>query len=173
MTRIVVPANTNLADLAPVVRVRVELVFAGMAAAGLAAIQFDTLRSDDRQAFLFGKGRTEAEVTAVGLDPSWAWPDSPDGRVTKAAHGNTSWHRYGVACDIVENDKSPWSAAQTFWNTLGTLARANYLTWGGDWRMLDLPHTQARELPTSPRLADRELLASAGVAAVWAKYGLN
>jgi hypothetical protein len=173
MIRAGVPANTNLAALSPVVRRRIELVLAGMLAAGFRAVQFDTVRTVERQAFLFGKGRSATQLLSAGLDAKWAWPTCPDGVVTNAAHAAQSWHAHGCACDVVENDNSPWNASQAFWNTLGALARTHYLTWGGAWRMLDLPHMQAVECPMSPTPEDRALLQREGMAAVWKKYRLD
>lgn len=172
MKRLVIPANTSLDLLAPKVRLAADRVLAGMAAAGFKAVQFDTLRTNDRQGFLYGKGRTAEQLEAVGVKTVFAWPDCPDGIVTKAPKADQSWHGAGCAFDVVENDKSPWNAPQAFWNTLGTLARANGLAWGGDWRFLDLPHCQARILPPSPTPTDRLLLAKNGVSAIWSKYGL-
>lgn len=172
MSRLVVPPNRDLTVLAPKVQRAVTAILAGMTQAGFRAVQFDTMRTADRQAFLYGKGRTVEQCQSAGLDSAWAWPDCPDGVVTKAASHLSSWHGFSCAVDIVENDNSPWNASQAFWNTLGKLARANGLTWGGDWKMLDLPHCQAKSVPVSPTPTDRLLLQTAGMQAVWAKYGL-
>lgn len=168
--RRVVPATTDIAVLAPGVQGAVAAILAGMAQAGFKAIQYDTLRTKDRQAFLYGKGRTAEQLVAVGLDAQWAWPDCPDGRVTNAPTIDSTWHGYGLACDIVENDKTPWIASQAFWNTLGELARANNMTWGGDWKMKDLPHCQWRWCPATPPPSDRILLFKSGMDAVWQRY---
>ena len=57
MSRPEIPANRDLAALAPKVRAAVEAVLFAMAADGWKAKQFDTLRTADRQAFLFEIGR--------------------------------------------------------------------------------------------------------------------
>jgi len=166
-----VPTNRDLAALAPKVRIAAERVLAGMKADGFKCVQFDTLRTRDRQAFLFGKGRTPEQLIERGLSAYWSWPTCADGVVTRAAWHTESWHGYGLACDFVENDKDPWVASQAFWAALGRHAIANGLrrdiTVGGH---LDLPHTQLATTPKSPTIDDRLLLESGGIGAVWRKY---
>jgi hypothetical protein len=172
MSRPEVPANRDLAALAPKVRVAVEAVLAAMAVDGWKAVQFDTLRTHDRQAFLFGKGRKPEQLIEAGLSAYWSWPMCPDGKVTKAAFHTQSWHGYGLACDIVQNDKDPWVAPQAFWHAIGRHAQEHGLKWGGNWtRFPDLPHTQWALCPTSPSADDKLLLETKGLAAVWKKYG--
>jgi peptidoglycan L-alanyl-D-glutamate endopeptidase CwlK len=165
-----VPVNRSLADLAPAVRVAAERVLAGMKADGFKCVQFDTLRSADRQNFLFGKGRTPEQCIEKGISAHWAWPTCPDGKVTKATHGQ-SWHAYGLAVDFVENDATPWTASQAFWHALSKHAIANGFTWGGSWtRFPDLPHCQWAKVPTGPPIEDILELQRNGPKSSWAKY---
>lgn len=167
-----IPPVRDLAALAPAVRVAAERVLAGMVGAGWKAMPFDTLRTADRQAFLFGKGRTAEQCLEAGIDAKWAWPLCSDGKVTNAASHLKSWHGFGLAVDIVQADATPWIAPQGFWNALGYHAVANRLTWGGAWRaMLDLPHCQWSRCPTSPTADDRWLYEHKGIEAVWQRYG--
>lgn len=171
MARTVVLPNRDLARLAPAVRVAAERVLASLAAEGHKAMAFDTIRSADRQAFLFGKGRTPEQCVEAGIDASWAWPTCADGIVTKAASPYKSWHGFGLAVDIVQADATPWIAPQVFWQRLGWYASANKLYWGGAWvNILDLPHCQWSRCPNGPGIEDRRLLENEGMEAVWKKY---
>lgn len=156
----VVPAEVRVQSavtlLAPKMRVAVTGILSGMVAAGFAAKVFETLRTAERQTFLHGFGRLY---------------DDGRGTVTKVSDVRRGWHAYGLAVDIVEDDRSPWNASQAFWQTLGRLAEAHGLTWGGRWKFLDLPHSQWGRAPTSPTVLDGTLLAGGGAGAVWAKYG--
>lgn len=117
---------------------------------------FETLRTADRQSFLYGFGRDY---------------DDGRGRVTNAPTNLTSWHAFGLACDIVEKDATPWNVPVGFWNALGDAARKHGLFWGGSWHTPDLPHVQHGKCPASPTDEDRALYRLAGMEAVWAKYG--
>lgn len=117
---------------------------------------FETLRTEDRQAFLYGFGR-----------------DYDDGRgiVTNANTALFSWHGFGLACDVVEKDATPWDAPATFWEALGNAAEANGLVWGGRWHKPDRPHVQWARCPVSPTQEDRDMFAAEGMQAVWERYG--
>ena len=151
-----VPVIGAIKFLAPKMQVATLAILEGMRQAGFNARAFETLRTAERQRFLYGFGR-----------------DYDDGRgtVTKVQDVRKGWHAFSLAVDIVEADRSPWDAPQAFWQTLGKLAEANGLTWGGRWKFLDLPHSQWGGCPTSPTDLDRALLASDGPEAVHRKYG--
>lgn len=151
-----VPVTSRVTALAPKMQVAVEAIINQMADAGHKAKVFETLRTAERQAFLYGFGRTY---------------DDGRGTVTKVQDARKGWHFYGLAVDIVQNDTSPWDAPQAFWQTLGKCAEANGLTWGGRWKFLDLPHSQWAGCPTSPTALDIALAAESGIEAVWKKYG--
>lgn len=151
-----VPVTSRVTALAPKMQVAVEAIIKQMADAGHKAKVFETLRTAERQAFLYGFGRTY---------------DDGRGTVTKVQDARKGWHFYGLAVDIVQNDASPWDAPQAFWQTLGKCAEANGLTWGGRWKFLDLPHSQWAGCPTSPTALDIALAAESGIGAVWKKYG--
>lgn len=151
-----VPVISRLNALAPKMQEAVTAIIKDMADQGFNARVFETLRTDERQAFLYGFGRQY---------------DDGRGTVTKVQDARKGWHRWGMAVDIVENDASPWDAPQAFWQTLGKCAEANGLTWGGRWKFLDLPHSQWAGCPTSPTALDIALAADSGIEAVWKKYG--
>lgn len=139
----------------PEFRSAVESVIEEMRARGFKVMVFESTRSDARQSWLYGFGRTY---------------DDGRGPVTKAPTAVNGWHRYGLACDIVEADDSPWHAPQAFWQSLGTIAEAHGLTWGGRWRVVDLPHVQFGKCPASPTADDISLLRATGPSGVWRKY---
>lgn len=78
---------------------------------------WECYRSDDRQAWLYGQGRTPGELAAKGLLPTLAQPDKP--RVTNAWSAKLSAHGWTLdddtpascALDLVPlgPDDQPWS----------------------------------------------------------------
>lgn len=171
MPRIHVPAVTDLSVVAPKLREAVTRVLQGMKDDGWKPKVVETLRTSDRQQFLFGKGRTPEQCVAKGVADIYGWPACPDGIVTNAPFPQNSWHGFGLAVDIAEDDATPWIASQAFWHALGRHAGENGLLWGGAWRRLpDLPHVQWAGCALSPSVSDKLLLDTQGLNAVWAKY---
>jgi peptidoglycan L-alanyl-D-glutamate endopeptidase CwlK len=147
-----VPCDRSLDSLAPKFRAGVEAVLAGMRARGLDAMVAETLRTPERQAYLYGFGREY---------------DDGRGIVTQAPTAYTSWHGFGLACDIVSRALQ-WDAPAEFWTALGAEARAAGLSWGGDWRQRDLPHVQfGPPMRVSPSSRALELYEQGGLKAVW------
>ena len=151
-----VPVISRVNALAPKMQEAVEKIVKEMASLGHNARVFETLRTPERQAFLYGFGRTY---------------DDGRGTVTKVQDASKGWHYFGLAVDIVQNDNSPWDAPQAFWQTLGKCAEKHNLTWGGRWKFLDLPHSQWGGAPTSPTALDIALARDEGIEAVQRKYG--
>lgn len=146
-----VPLQRTLDGLAPRFRAAIIAVLAQLPDAVVA----ESIRTPERQAYLYGFGR-----------------DYDDGRgiVTNAASQLTSWHGYGLACDIVHATKW-WDAPPAWFRTMGEVAKSHGLDWGGDWRHPDLPHVQFGTLKDSPSDRARELLAQGGLIAVWREVG--
>ena len=119
-------------------------------------LPFEWLRTAERQTYLYSFGRDY---------------DDGRGKVTNASTQLLSWHGFGLACDVVEKDATPWNAPPTFWNRLGEAAERQGLIWGGRWHAADLPHVQWATGHDSPQQADRDLYRSAGIEAVWRRYG--
>lgn len=149
-----VPAQRTSAGCAPKFVAAVNAMLADLAG-GLSETAFEWLRTAERQNFLYGFGRTY---------------DDGRGKVTAAQTHLTSWHGFGLACDIVEKDATPWTAPISFWNDIGDAAEAHGLAWGGRWHRPDLPHVQWGRCPQSPTDGDRELYLSHGAPGVWLKY---
>lgn len=124
-------------------------------AGGPSEMVFETLRTPERQAFLYGFGR-----------------DYDDGRgiVTNAQTSLYSFHGFGLAVDIVEKDGTPWDAPPGFWENIGRVAKKHGLSWGGDWKKPDRPHVQWGQCPATPSSLDRSMYAEQGMPSVWARY---
>ena len=152
-----VPVERRLSLCAPAFCAAVEAMLESLRG-GLDEHAFETLRTDERQTFLFGFGRNY---------------DDGRGRVTNANSALSSWHGFGLAADVVEKDATPWNAPVSFWNDIGDAAERHGLTWGGRWSRPDLPHVQWGKCPASPTDTDRELFRARGMQAVWAKYGAD
>jgi hypothetical protein len=150
-----VPVTRTLDGCAPRFASAITTMMARLAG-GLDERVFETLRTEDRQRFLYGFGRTY---------------DDGRGKVTNARTHLKSWHGFGLAADVVEKDATPWAAPVTFWNTMGEAAEACGLAWGGRWSKPDLPHVYWGKCPATPTEADRTLYVTEGIEAVWRKYG--
>lgn len=104
-------------------------------------------RTKARQRFLYAKGRstptlrkagfTDAEIKVYRAEGALA----SGGRVTNVLN---SKHCQGVACDVVPiiNGKLDWGAPDEIWALVGSSAKAHGLTWGGTWKMRDMPHVE-------------------------------
>lgn len=80
------------------------------------------------------------------------------------ARGGESAHNFGIACDFYDGT---WDAAT--YNTLGVVARAQGLVWGGDWTTPDRPHVQLAGFVTGDDMEPlRAAFAKGGLPAVFA-----
>jgi hypothetical protein len=152
-----VPVVRSPEGLAPAFRVKVESLLDRMRTRGHDPFVFESTRTDERQTYLYGFGRTY---------------DDGRGVVTHSSDADETWHHFGLAVDIISK-KHLWDAPKRFWADLGVLSAALGLQWGGAWKSFkDLPHVQwgapMRQSP-SPRAA--RLLASGGMEAVWREVG--
>ena len=112
------PICRDLDALVPSFRAKVVRVLAAMKRRGYDVQVWETFRSDARIALLAKRGTGSAR----------------------------SMHAYGVAVDIVERDKTPWTAnVPGLWQALGEEYEAEGITWGGRFktRSGDMPHGQA------------------------------
>lgn len=145
------PPCRGLEGLAPLFADRVAAVLNEMGNAKIA----ESLRSDERQAWLFGFGR-----------------DYDDGRgvVTHAQTASNGWHKFGLAVDIVHATLE-WDAGASWFEKLALCYEAHGLTAGARWRMRDLPHGQEGRCRTTPSDEARSLYANGGNEAIWAAVG--
>ena len=122
----------------------------------------ETLRTPERQQFLYGFGRRY---------------DDGRGVVTYSSDADETWHGFGLAADVWSRSKL-WRAGDEFWKKLHQLARKHGLVSGADWDNdgemddWDKPHLQwgapMRRSP-SPRAA--RLMKDGGFEAVWREVG--
>ena len=151
------PVDQSLTHCAPRFATRVLAVLDHMQSLGFDPMISESCRSDARQAWLYGFGREY---------------DDGRGIVTQAPTGDTSWHKFGLAADIISK-ATEWNAPDAFWQALGLSARAEGLVWGGDWpRFTDRPHIQyGAPMRQAPSSEAAQLYAQGGNAAVWAAVG--
>ena len=121
------------------------------------AMVYESLRTDARQAWLYGFGRQY---------------DDGRGIVTHAETADHGWHKFGCAADLIHRTKQ-WDAGDEWFANLGAVGKANGLTWGGDWQMRDLPHLQWGKCRPAPSQEAMTLYASGGNPAVWYAVGAN
>lgn len=160
------PPNRDMTKLAPLFAEKVFTLIANMKERKHDAFVFEGFRSDARADWLFKSGR-----------------EFDDGRgiVTKAKTARKSWHRYGLAVDIISASKE-WNAPLTFWADLRTIATSLGLTSGDDWdrdgipveddpdeHLTDRPHVQwhCEGMNVTPSDHAWELLQTKGVEMVW------
>src|SRR5689334_17811361 len=150
-------AVVSLDVVAPKLRAGILATFDSMRALGLDPIVAESLRTDERQTWLFGFGRDY---------------DDGRGRVTNAPTGQWSWHMYGLAVDVTSRALGD-DVGGLFWYHLGKIAKRNGLAWGGDWpRFTDRPHVQwGPPMRQSPSSRAYDLYQTGGFEAVWREVG--
>lgn len=148
----------TLEGLAPGFRRKLDALVAAMRGDGHRPLVFETMRTDARQAYLFGYGRE--------------WDDGR-GVVTNSRTGATTWHGYGLAADLVCADRLH-DATTGFWRSMGVHASRLELEWGGAWANFpDRPHVQWAPMRRSPSDRAQALYAAGNVAEVWRIVGAD
>lgn len=108
-------------------------------------------RSEYEQSKLYAQGRTQ-----------------PGPKVTNAKWGS-SFHNFGLACDLVAlvDGKPSWASEHYAW--LGPACKEVGLRWGGDFKsIVDLPHVEFPLDTLGLTLADlRKVYAKDGLPGVW------
>lgn len=120
-------------------------------ARGVPIIITQGLRTIAEQNGLYAKGRTQAQLNAVGLSHVKAQPK--EDKVTNAI-GGTSNHNYGLAIDFAlllpDGRTVSWDTLRDGdkdslpdWSEVVEEAKKLGFEWGGEWRTFkDLPHLQ-------------------------------
>lgn len=151
--------NRDLGRLAPAFAAAVQRAIAvcNDGTNQLDAMVYEGYRSQALQAMYYQRGRT--------VKP----PFKP---VTNAPTNLHSWHGYGLAVDVVHRTKF-WSPPEgdAWFRKVAAIFKQHGCTWGGDWKMADLPHFQWGLCPAGPSDAARRLITSQGMQAVWAHVG--
>lgn len=135
-----------ISTLHPAVRVKASALLASALSEGIPVKIYSALRTPAEQAQLYAKGRTQAGVECVHAGqarPIGTCSTHPLGlTVTKLLIG---YHNAGLAFDVafVRGKKLSWSGD---WEKIGAMGEKLGLTWGGRWRMKDLPHFEDRSL---------------------------
>ena len=156
---------SSLDVLAPGFRRRWLRVDGWMRAGGHEPLVWETVRTNERQIYLYRFGRE--------------WDDGR-GVVTNVYEADDGWHFYGLALDVICRRRL-WKATPSFWRALQTACAQEGLRWGGDWnmngdcgdeRLLDRPHVQfGPPMRVSPSPSAARLYAGGGRQAVWAVVG--
>lgn len=156
------PEIHDPSGLCPAFRARVEnQVFPILVSKGWSPVWRETLRSNERETWLYGFGR-----------------DYDDGRgiVTNATSGQQSWHyeKYCLAGDVIDSRYAD-AVRQQFWDDLYEATMAAGLTSGQDWHRTgtqkdgDKPHVQwfTEGMHVSPSPHALELVEEGGSQALW------
>ena len=149
--------DRSLDSIAPKFREKVERLILHMHERGYDATIAESIRSNERQQWLWGFGREY---------------DDGRGIVTNSHDGRWSWHFFGLAVDIVSSSNG-WDAPSMFWALLGLCAEREGLAWGGGWPTFpDRPHVQfGAPMRRSPSPHALELYQQGGREAVWREVG--
>lgn len=86
----------NITDLVWYMQDRIGRVFERMRKRGYDPIAYETERTEARQAFLYGQGRTKAQLRRAGVNPIWAKPGLPIRTYTM-----DSKHMHKKAVDVI------------------------------------------------------------------------
>jgi hypothetical protein len=167
-----VPQQSAITLLAPGLQPMAHEVIRLMEADGHDPLLFETGRTRERVFFLYGKGRTAAQCEAAGVPRVWAWPDCPDGIVTKANRLEDTVHAYGLAFDVISR-KRRWAASPAFWESLRLACARVGLFWAGRWPTLpDKPHCQIGAWTRGPSVRARQLLRANDIPQLWHDLGV-
>ena len=123
----VVTTHTQITDLLPLVKRKVDAVLVDMEMLGHTMRVTQGFRSIEEQNKLYGQGRT--------------YP----GKIITNAKGGESYHKYGVAADFVFR-KEGYDASPALWQTFAAIGKKHGFEWGGDWKggFVDMPHLEMR-----------------------------
>ena len=148
------PREDSLSGCAPKFADAVIALLSDLTAQGFDPILYETLRTNERQTWLYGFGRDY---------------DDDRGIVTHAETAEWEWHHYGVAADIISKGHG-WNSS-SFFLALEAACSRHGLTSGAGWHQPDLPHVQFGKCKPSPSGESRSLYESGGLQAVWTAVG--
>jgi LAS superfamily LD-carboxypeptidase LdcB len=132
----------HLARIHPVARKHFEAFLAEAKQAGYGRLNItESLRTKERQAELYGQGRTKEQLARVKIDPKYAKPNLPV--VTKVTPG-FSMHNIGLAIDLYIQAYPHYETTNgkkiDHWQRIGNIAKKHGIVWGGTWKMYDAMH---------------------------------
>lgn len=127
--------DRDLMKAHPLLRERWARLGGILLAAGIKTMIWEVYRSDERQAWLYGQGRTADDLKAVGLDPALARAGD---KVTNAYSSALSAHGWrmpdgspaSAAFDLVPlgDDEKPWTPDDPWDSFVATVAQHAKLT---------------------------------------------
>jgi hypothetical protein len=162
-----VPKISSMALCAPRFVKQVDILMASMVERGHDPVVFESLRTQERQAYLYGFGRRY---------------DDGRGVVTKAVTAMDGWHFFGLAVDIISRKRLWDDSYVEFWTDLRILGTETGLCSGNDWdrdnvpgendpdeHFHDKPHIQwwCTGMTIKPLPVIRNLYEQGGREAVW------
>ena len=149
-------SNKTIDSLAQETREAIQILLQKIANENLPIVLFETLRTPERQKFLYTKGRTTPMVREVGIYEFPGLPTEPT--VTKTLKSN---HFSGHAADFILDIQHPYwktvnynpsgawdvsSKTEPVWQRFGQLAKESGFNWGGYWQSFkDYPHIELLE----------------------------
>ena len=123
------PVPYDPSHLDPAFRAKLDTAFEQLRAQGYDPRVFEGARTQRRQAWLYGQGRTSFPVYGrTGTQVTW----------TLQASNHGTYPARGV--DVI-SASTGWSNMD-FFRALGVAVKAQGLNWGGDWRVRDYPHVE-------------------------------
>ena len=138
---------TNIALLKPDFREKVKLMLKEFDDLGFKYIINETLRSVDVQRAYYAQGREPLVRVNRLRNVAGLWEITEEENKKQVTWTMASKHILGLAIDIVpvnpKTGKAWWTAPQTIWDVIGTVAKKYGLKWGGDWKNPDSPHIEA------------------------------
>ena len=135
----------DINQLAPVAQTACNLFMSKCKEAGLNVLITETIRTQERQNYLYCQGRTVAQATAKGISKDFAtkYCNPKANRVTWTLSSN---HKTGMAWDICKNIKGQEYSDKSFFEKAGKIAKELGIEWGGTWTSPpdtpDTPHFQ-------------------------------
>lgn len=149
-----------LNGLAPKFSASLVAIMMDMAALGWPCIVRETLRTNERQSWLYGFGR---------------WYDDGRGIVTSVLSAFTGWHFFGLAADLVHASYGD-NAPDAFYLALEKVAERHNCRTGLRWKTIpggDGKHVQWGPCRVSPSWRAKALYLTGGNLAVWKAVGAN
>lgn len=132
----------DINQLTPVAQTACNLFISKCKEAGLNVLITETLRTQERQNYLYCQGRTVAQAVAKGINKDFAtkYCNPNANQVTWTLSSN---HKTGMAWDICKNIKGQEYSDKSFFEKAGKIAKELGIEWGGTWKTSpDTPHFQ-------------------------------
>lgn len=139
----------DINQLNKVAKTACELFVKRCKEAGLNVLITETVRTQERQNYLYCQGRTVNECVAKGISREFAtkYCNPKAQQVTWTLSSN---HKTGYAWDACKNKKGEEYSDKAFFKKMGAIAKELGIEWGGVWSTPDTPHFQVTSSWKSP-----------------------